>query len=242
VTPVFAGEPEVRNSTGPPVFLSAGDMALPANAQPGKCYARAFADPTYRTETEQVLGRQASERIELIPAQTEMVEQQVLIRAAYQREEVIPAQFDAITEQILVKPASTRWKKGHGLVEKVNNFTGEIMCLEEVPAEYKTVTRQMVTAPARTTLVQVPAEYKTVMVYKIMVPATENRISIPAEYQTVSKTVLASEGKMVWQEVLCETNTPGFVPAKPESHAVPQGEQGFWSGWFNHGTGAVPIN
>ena len=126
-----------QTSTTPPVFLPAGDMALPANAQAGKCYARAFEDPTYRTETEEVLKRQASERIELIPAQTEMVEQQVLVRAAFEREEIIPAQFDTVTEEILVKPATTRWKKGRGLIEKVNNFTGEIMCLEEVPAEYK---------------------------------------------------------------------------------------------------------
>jgi len=225
-------------STPPPVFLPAGDMALPANAQPGKCYARAFEDPTYRTETEEVLKRQASERIELIPAQTEMIEEQVLVRAAYDREEIIPAQFDTLTEEVLVKPASTRWKKGRGLVEKVNNFTGEIMCLEEVPAEYKTITKQMVTAPATKKLVQVPAEYKTVMVNKIIAPATEKRIPIPAEYQTVSKTVLASEGKMVWQEVLCETNAPELAKAQPaiteihaQSRSVPQDGQGE-KDWF----------
>jgi hypothetical protein len=83
-------------------------MALPANAQPGKCYARVFEDPTYRTETEDVLKRQASETIELIPAKYEMVEEQVLIRAAYEQEEVIPAQFGTISEEILVKPPSTR--------------------------------------------------------------------------------------------------------------------------------------
>jgi len=222
-------------SAPPPVFHPAGDMALPANAQAGKCYARAFEDPKYRTETEEVLKRQASERIELIPAQTEMVEQQVLVRAAYQREEIIPAQFDTVTEQILVKPASTRWKKGRGLVEKVNNFTGEIMCLEEVPAEYRTVTKQVVTAPATTKLVQVPAEYKTVMVNNVIAPARENRIPIPAEYQTVTKTIKESEGKMVWQEVLCETNAPELAKAQPaiteihaQSRSVPSKEKEDW--------------
>lgn len=236
-------------SATPPVFLPAGDMALPANAQAGKCYARAFTDPTYRTETEEVLKRQASERIELIPAQTEMIEEKVLVRAAYEREEIIPTQFDTVTEEILVKPASTRWKKGRGLVEKVNNFTGEIMCLEEVPAEYKTITKQVVTAPATKKLVQVPAEYKTVMVNKIIAPATENRIPIPAEYQTVTKTVLASEGKMVWQEVLCETNAPELSKAQPaltdihaQSRSVPQGKQDWWSLWFNEGFGVEPRN
>ena len=200
----------------PPVFHQAGEMALPANAQPGKCYARVFEEPKYRTETEQILKKDASEQIEIIPAQYEMVEEQVLVRAAYQREEIIPAQFEMTTEKILVKPASTRWKKGRGLVEKVDNFTGEIMCLEEVPAEYETVTKQVLKAPATTKLVQVPAEYRTVKVNKLITPARENRIPIPAEYQTVMKTVKESEGKMVWQEVLCETNAPELVQANPD--------------------------
>ncbi len=234
---VFAAAPPT--TVIPPVFLPAGDMALPANAQAGKCYARAFEDPTYRTETEEVLKRQASERIELIPAQTEMVQQQVLVRAAYEREDVLPAQFDTVTEEILVKPASTRWKKGRGLVEKVSNFTGEIMCLEEVPVEYKTITKQIVTAPATKKLVQVPAEYKTVMVNKLITPATEKRIAIPAEYQTVTKTVKASEGKMVWQEVLCETNAPELAKSQPalteihaQSRSIPsQGKKDWFFLW-----------
>jgi hypothetical protein len=222
-------------TTPPPVFHSAGDMALPANAQAGKCYARVFEDPKYRMETEEVLKKQASERIEIIPAKHEIVEEQVLVRAAYEKEQIIPAQFETVTEKILVKPASTRWKKGRGLVEKVNNFTGEIMCLEEVPAEYKTVTKQMVKVPATKKLVQVPAEYKTVRINKMITPARENRIPIPAEYQTVTKTIKESEGRMVWQGVLCETNAPELVKAKPafteiqaQPRSVPSQEKKDW--------------
>lgn len=216
-------------SSPPPTFIPAGDMALPANAQPGKCYARAFEDATFRTETEQVMKREASEQIEIIPAKYEVVEEQVLVRAAYEEEQIIPAQFETVTEQLLVKPATTRWEKGRGLVEKVNNFTGEIMCLKEVPAEYKTVTKQVVKAPATKKLVQIPAEYKTVRVNKLITPATEKRIPIPAEYQSVTKTIKESEGRMVWQEVLCETNAPELVKAQPaltdiyaQSRSIPQ--------------------
>ena len=227
----------------PPVEIPAGEMALPANAQAGKCYARVFEDPKYRTENEQVLQREASERIEIIPAKYEMVEEQVLLRAAYEREEIIPAQFETVTEQLLVKPATTRWKKGRGLVEKVDNFTGEIMCLEEVPAEYTTVTKQVLKTPATTRLEQVPAEYKTVRVNKLIAPAQQTRIPIPAEYQTVTKTIKESEGRMVWREVLCETNAPELVKAKPaiteihaQSRSVPQqqltGSESGKKNWF----------
>ena len=105
------------------------------------------------------------------------------------------------------------------------------MCLEEVPAEYKTVTKQVLKSPATTRLVQVPAEYKTVQVKKLVSPAKENRIPIPAEYQTVTKTIKESEGQMVWREVLCETNAPELVKAQPtftgihaQSRSVPQQE------------------
>ena len=208
----FAASPPIK--TPPPVHIPAGDMALPTNAKSGKCYARVFEEPQYSTTTEKILKKQASERIEIIPAKTQLVEERVLVRAAYKKETIIPAQFKTVSEKILVKPASKRWKKGKGLVEKVNNFTGEIMCLEEVPAEYKTVTKQVQTAPATLKLVDVPAEYKIVRVKKVITPAKESRIPIPAEYQTVTKTIKKSEGRMVWQEVLCETNAPELVKAK----------------------------
>ena len=47
-----------------------GADLLPPGAEPGECYARLFVPPTYRTETEQVLKHQASERLEIIPPAT----------------------------------------------------------------------------------------------------------------------------------------------------------------------------
>ena len=184
---------------------------------PGKCYARVWEDPKYGTVSEQVLRREAGERIEIIPAKYEMVEEQVLVREAYTRAEVVPPQYETVTEKIMVKPAFTRWKKGRGLIEKVNNFTGEIMCLEEVPAEYKTVTKQVLRSSGTTNMVQVPAEYKTVKRKKLVTPAEEKRIPIPAEYDTVTKTVLESDGRMAWREVMCETNAPPALQAKARS-------------------------
>lgn len=210
---IWAATPQP--SVSPTVDISAGDMALPINGQPGKCYARVFEDPIYRTETEQITNKEASERIEIIPAKYEIVEEQVLIRAAYQKEQIIPAQFETVSEKILVKPASKKWKKGRGLVEKIDNFTGEIMCLVDDPAEYQTITKQVVKTTATTNLVEIPAEYKMVKVNKLITPSKESRISIPAEYQTVTKTFKESDGRMSWQEVLCETNAPELVKAQP---------------------------
>ena len=196
-------------------MIPAGANSLPPNAQPGKCYARVWEDPKYRTVSEQVLRREAAERIELIPAKYEWIEEKVLVRAAYQKGQVVAPKYEKVSEKIMVKPAFTRWKKGRGLIEKVDNFTGEIMCLEEVPAEYKTVTKQVLQSSGTTKTIQVPAEYKTVKVKKLISPAQEKRIAIPAEYDSVTKTVLESDGRMAWREVLCETNAPaGALQAK----------------------------
>lgn len=53
-------------------------------------------------------------------------------------------EFEWVEERVLVKPARKEWKPGRGEVERVDNATGEIMCLVEVPAEYKTVRKRRV--------------------------------------------------------------------------------------------------
>ena len=229
-----------------------GEELLPPNAKPGECYARVLVPPAYKTETAQVVTREASERVEIIPARYEKVTEQVLVREAGKKMEVVPATYEWVEEKILVKPVSERiievpavydtvketvvdrpahsvWKKGEGPIQKVDYATGEIMCLVEVPATYKTVTKtvlrtpgttrkieipaeyttvrkQVMKTPSTTREVTVPAEYKTVEIQKLVSPAEEKRVQIPAEQQTVTKTVVASEGRIEWQPVLCETN------------------------------------
>jgi hypothetical protein len=229
-----------------------GEELLPPNAKPGECYARVFVPPAYKTETAQVITREASERVEIIPARYEKVTEQVLVREASKKIEVVPETYEWVEEKILVKPAFERiievpavyetvretvvdrpahsvWKKGEGPIQKVDYATGEIMCLVEVPATYKTVTKTVLKTPATTRKVEipaeyttvrkqvlktpsttrevtVPAEYKTVEIQKLVSPAEERRVQIPAEQQSVTKTVVASEGRIEWQSVLCETN------------------------------------
>ncbi len=225
---------------------------LPMNAKAGECYARVFEPPQYNSATRQVLSRAASERLEIIPATYEWTQETVMTKPQGIRLETVPATYEWVeqtvvvepertvltevpakyateTEQVLVKEAYTTWKKGRGPIERLNEATGEIMCLVEVPAVYKTVQRtvmtsppttreevipakskairkQVMTAPARTVEIEVPAEYETIKVRKLATPAREQRTSIPAEYQSVEETRLVKEGKLHWQPILCETN------------------------------------
>jgi hypothetical protein len=52
-----------------------------------------------------------------------------------------------------VKPATMVWKKGRGPIQRVDDATGEIMCLVEEPAVYKDVTRTVVKTPATTQVI-----------------------------------------------------------------------------------------
>lgn len=244
----------------PPVAqkTSSDQADLPPQAKAGECYARVFEPPAYQNKLEQLIKAEASERVEIIPAQYGWDEQQVLVKQeservevipatyktveetlviseATERAETIPAVYEIVSDEVMVKPAYTTWKKGRGPIEKVDAATGEIMCLIEVPAEYKsvsksilktpaqtrtvaipaeykTVTKRVVDTPATTRLIKVPAEYTTVRVRKEIAPASEQRTPIPAQYQTVTKTEKISEGRLIWKPILCETNvTPGVV-------------------------------
>ena len=187
---------------------SKADDLFPPNAKPGSCYTRVFVEPTYKTETErvllqngydkiavtapqygsdekQVLVKEATSRLEVVPAVYDWKEDQILIREASKKLVQVPAVWETRTEQVLEHAAYTVWKRGQGPIQRVDNSTGEIMCLIEIPAKYKTVSRRVVVTPATTREEQVPAEYKTVRRRVLVTPPTTRTVEIPAEYETV---------------------------------------------------------
>ncbi len=194
--------------TNKSISTGASDELFPPNAKPGECYARVFVPATYRTDTERVVVKPASERIEIIPATYGWVEERVMTKEASTRLELVPATYkwieervmtkeastrlekvpeawETVTEQVLDQPAHTVWKKGKTPLQKVDGATGEIMCLVEIPATYRTVTKRVLKSPATTREIKIPAEYKTVRRRVLATPATTREITIPAEYETV---------------------------------------------------------
>ena len=254
----LAAKPEMDEA--PAELASSETPLLPPDAKPGECYARVFIAPKYQTKSEQALKTAASSRVETIPAKFEWTEETVLVKEATSRLEIVPATYGWETEEVLVKPASTKlvavpavyetqservlvkpehtmWKKGTNAsgITRIDESTGEIMCLVTVPAEYKTITKRVMvsaattkevaipaeyktvkrkvqkTAPSTRT-VEIPAEYKTVRVRKMLSPATSRTIEIPATYQTVTKREQIADGYLEWRSILCDTNaTPAVV-------------------------------
>jgi len=126
----------------------------------------------------------------------EEVEERVLVSPATQRIEPVAATFKTETERVVVRPAYTVWKRSSELTaaeraqQKIDPSAGDILCLVEVPAEYSTVTRQVIDQAATTRGVEVPAEYATVKKTVVKTPEATREIEIPAEYATVKKTVM----------------------------------------------------
>jgi hypothetical protein len=245
-------------------------MGLPPDAAPGDCYVRAVVPAQYDTVMERVVKKPASARVDVVPAQMEETQERVMVRPASKRIEVVPATYEDVEERVLVRPATTRlevvpattrtvtepvvvrpassmWKRSSELSpaeraqQKIDPSAGDILCLVQVPAEVKNVTREVIDKPATTRTVEVPAEYttvkktivktpattrevevpaefRTVTVQKIVTPAREVKIDVPAEYEEVSKQVLKTPATTEWRAVLCDTNaSPQTLTALQQS-------------------------
>ena len=233
---------------------------LPPGAEPGQCFTRVWLPAQYKTVNEKRLVQEAGERLQVTPAKYGQVTKKVLVEEASSKIVTIPATYKTVTERVLVrpartvaeqvapvyetvserildKPAHTTWKKGTGPIQKIDASTGEIMCLveipatyktinkqvlktaastrtREIPAEYRTVTKRVVDQQASTKTIQIPAKYSTVTVTEETTPASTRSIAIPAKYTTVTRQELVTEGRMDWREILCETNaTPTHISA-----------------------------
>ncbi|HZP88962.1 MAG TPA: peptidoglycan-binding domain-containing protein [Burkholderiales bacterium] len=225
----------------------------PPSAKPGECYTKLlipaeykteavqtvvkpaserleYSDPVYEEVEEQVVVKPASKRMEVVPAEYATVEEKVVVREAYRREIEIPALYNTYFEQVVERPARQVWKPGRGAVERVDEVTGEILCLvdeppvyktverkelarpaskryEDVPAEYAAVTKTIVKTPETVREVEVPAEYQTITVRKLTKPAQKLAVPVEAEYGTVEKKVMVQGERAEWVQVLCDQNT-----------------------------------
>ena len=184
---------------------------------------------TYKTVTEEVVVKEASESFKTIPATYKTVTEEIVVKPASTRVVKVPAKFEDKKVRVLVKPAHTAWKKGtSGGITKVG-ADGGVMCLVEVPAEYKVltkreqtqpettkeeviaavtkkITRKVVDEPARVEKMAIPAQTKTIEKRVLVKPEEVVYKTHPAEYKTVNQEVVVSPSKSEWKKILCHTN------------------------------------
>ena len=215
---------------------------IPENAGPGECFAKVRIPAEYRTETSQVLVRdaelienitpaqyqsvtekvlvkEAQDKIAVVPAKYRTEQAQVLVKPERTVSQIVPAIYGTASERVLVTPARVEWKPGRGLQERVDNATGEIMCRVEIPAVYNTITKRVVKTPARTVTKTIPAVYKTVTKQVLDTPATTQIVgTIPAVYNTVAVTKEISPAKISTKTLPAQYKTVSKkIMVSPES-------------------------
>lgn len=166
--------------------------------EPGSCFREYYTEPEYQMEELNILTKEGSQRIEITAAVYKNVQERVVVKEASTQVVDVPAVYRTETESVLVEPARSVWKVGRGPVERIDNTTGEIMCLIEVPARYETITKTVLDKPATTKTISIPAEYKTVAVQKLVKPASERRSDIEPEYTKVKKRVKVADAGFFW--------------------------------------------
>jgi hypothetical protein len=166
----------------------------------------------YETVTERVLVEPAIIKLEPVDAVFETVEERVLVKPAITKTIEIPAVYKTVQEQVLVQPARTEWKRVADLgssgtvglssatptIQRYGDYkvletrvedTGELMCLVEIPAVYKTISKEVLVTPATTRTETISeAVYDTVTRKVEIEPATTREIVIPARYRVVETT------------------------------------------------------
>ena len=231
--------------------LEAG--AFPPNPLPGECYARIALAAVTQTVEEQIMVEPARQEVRIIPAQFGDVTEEVVVREATTELLTVPATYTTIQEEVVVRPAARRlipvepiydtvieeivvvpertvWKPGTGPIQKIDEATGEILCLvtepavtkqverrvmvqpastreEIIPAVTEIVEREVIDQPARVEERIIPAETRTVTRRVEVVPAREEIIEIPPVFDTITREVIVEPARTEWRSILCETNT-----------------------------------
>lgn len=162
------------------------------------CFREYYTPAEYRTEDRRVLKRAGGETISVVPAEYETAQERILVKDASTRLTNVPAVYRTETESVLVEPARSVWKEGRGPLERIDDTTGEILCLVEIPARYETVTRSVLETAASTRTVEIPAVYDNVTVRRLVRPASESRSTIEPQYATVATRVKISDAGFFW--------------------------------------------
>ena len=169
------------------------------DAKVGQCFKEYFIPAKFEQIEKEVLVKEESEEIKIAPAQFEEAEEKVVVKQASKKKVYKPAEYETIEEKIEIEPAKAVWKKGDGPITRIDNSTGEIMCLVQVPAKYQTIKKTVLKSEPAVDIVEVPEETKAVKVSKLVSDAVIDKVKIPAKYKKVTIKKKVSDAKFVWR-------------------------------------------
>ena len=133
-----------------------------------------------------------------IPASFHDVLETVVVRPPTVAVSVIPAQYRDVPETVMVSPPRRYWRRSEGVPgygpywpgQQRVEPTGEVVCLVEEPAVYRTVWRHVCVRPEQRVETPVPGETRQVPRRIVDQPAHEGVRVIPARFGTQSVEVV----------------------------------------------------
>lgn len=205
---------------------------LPTNPEPGKCYVRCTTPDVYVNETVTITVKPAYKVLRTVPATFKTVTERVLVKeegkkltvipakwgtetVSYVSKEggnaisVIPASFSPGTETIEVKPAYAQWELGAPAPDCASGNPDDCRywCYKGYPAEFTTVSTQVLSNDASTTSSALASKSSSYTKRVMLEPARVVEEIIPAEYAEITKTVLDSDAATVEDIIPAETRT-----------------------------------
>lgn len=178
-------------------------------AKLGQCYIKVKQAAIYKTLSKKILLRKAmKKRVQVRPAQYHWKVKKILVKPKRYTQRIIPAQYRMINHRVLIKPSYHAWKKGKGLITRIDETTGEILCRVKIPAVYKNVRKKVLVRPAHSIKSVQPAVYKQIKTKTMLSPVVYKTAYIPARYTTKIYKVKTSTAKYVWRPIMCKTNAP----------------------------------
>lgn len=211
-------------------FMSAQD--LPANPEPGKCYVRCTTPDVYTNETTSVVVKPAYKVLKTVPATYKTVTERVLVKeegkklsvvpakwgtetVTYVSKEganslkIVPASFRPSSETIEIKPAYAQWELGSPAPDCASGNPDDCRywCYKGYPAEYTTVSTQLVANDASTQQTAIAAKNASYTKRVMVEPARVVEEIIPAVYETITRTVLDKDAYTVEETIPAVTET-----------------------------------
>jgi len=168
----------------------------------------------YKTIKKKVVKTPAHTEIKTIPAKTKTIKVEKMIKPPKTETVTIPAKTKTIEKKILVEPAKFVWIPANQEPEKGWKPTGNMVCLVELPAQKKEITKVVLDTPATVKEEIIPAKTKKMKVKKLISPAKTVKIPVEAEYKMVQKRKKIADTHVGWERILCQTNMTKDVIAK----------------------------
>ena len=166
----------------------------------------------FETVTVQELVKEAYKVTKVIPATYKNETFQKMVKAGYTTYDKMPAKYKTATETMEVAPSSTKWvkKKSGDNCLSADPEDCMIWCLVEVPAQYRTITKQvkvgcddgwMLKGDDCVKANKVDPVYKTYTKKVIDTPARVEYTDVPAKYKSRSYQKMVTDARVEEQVI-----------------------------------------